>query len=84
MGTLMFRWLRDRIKLFQLNREERPKEGERRLAEAREKNDQTIIDKWYLYAQQELEEIRWERQRIVSEALLSDADKLHLPRPDLR
>jgi hypothetical protein len=80
----MFRRIRDRIALYKLNRQERKlnAEGERIHKEAREKKDQSIVDEWYgTTAYWQYEEIQWSRKKIPSDALLQEADELHLPRP---
>jgi hypothetical protein len=80
----MFRWARKTIELFKLDREERKldKDGRRKQAEAAEKKDPAIFEEWennygdYIYA-----DIRWARKKVVSDALMGEADDLLLPRP---
>ncbi len=80
----MFKWLRNWIELFKLNRKERAldKEGERKRVEAREKKDESILEEWdNNYGHFVYEDIRWSRKKLVSDALMREADELHLPRP---
>ena len=79
----MFRWFRNRVKLYKINRQERKLNtvGERFLKESREKNEPTIIDNWYDDNSWQYDSIRWSRKELVSNALMEEADQLHLPRP---
>jgi hypothetical protein len=80
----MFRGIRDKIALYKLDRKEKKldAEGEHVRQKAREKKDQLILDEWYgTYASYEYDDIEWSRKRIVSDSLIREADKLHLPRP---
>lgn len=75
--------LKDRWKLYKLRRQEKKldEEVERRLVEAKEKNEVDKFREWYNSAYVAYEVIRLSRNRIVSEALMQEADDLHLPRP---
>ena len=80
----MFRGLRERIDLYKLNRREKKldAEEERVRKKAKEKKDQSILDEWYgTVGYWEYDDIEWERKKIVSDSLVSEADELHLPRP---
>ena len=80
----MFRWLRYKIKLGKINRQRKKldKEGERKQAEGQEKKDEFIFENWRdSYGDDAWREIEWERQKLVSNYCLREADERHLPRP---
>src|SRR2546421_7301480 len=81
----MSSWLRDRIKIYKLNRLERrlSKIADCVSKEAREKKSPEIYGEWRHTDGWELNAIDWWKECIVSDALLREADKLHLPRPQL-
>ncbi len=80
---MMPRWLRNWWKLRELKRREEKLDamGEPFLKESHEKNDSNIIDNWYDSHQWEYDSIYWSRKELVSNALLEEADRLYLPRP---
>jgi len=79
----MFRWLRNRVKLYKINREKRKLDaiGDRFFRESKEKKDETIIDNWYDEHSWEYDSISWDRKELISNSLLEQADELDLPRP---
>jgi hypothetical protein len=79
----MFRWLRNRLNLYTINRQERKLValGRPFQREAQEKNDPSIFEKWEEAYWRDFESIRWARSRLVSNSLLEEADRLQLPRP---
>lgn len=82
----MLGWIRYRYELFKLYKRERAleKEWKRARAEAEQKKDPTIFENWesncgdLVYA-----DLRWDRKRTVSAALLREADELLIQRPYL-
>ena len=71
--TLMLGWLDYRAELFRLYRKEKrlDRQRDRRFAEAQSnKNMDTFVDWYNNFAQAEYQGIRWERQRLLSDALL--------------
>jgi hypothetical protein len=80
----MFRWARHRYKLFMLVRQERAldKEWKRKNAEAEERKEPAILEEWEnSYGDLVYEDLRWSRNKLVSDELLREADELYLPRP---
>lgn len=80
----MFTGLRNRIELYEINRQEKKldEEGRRVQKEAKEKKTPELYDEWYgSMARWEHDVIEWSRKKIVSDALIREADELHLPRP---
>ena len=80
----MFKWLTNKIELFKLDRVEKDleKEWKREQAEAKEKDDPALLEDWELnYADRVHADLRWSRTKLVSDALLREADEWHLPRP---
>jgi hypothetical protein len=80
----MFREPFIRLQLFRLNRRKRKlaKEEEVYFKKSKEKKQPEILEEWYgTVGFYEYDIIAWEREKIVSDALLEEADELHLPRP---
>ena len=80
----MFNWLSHRLSLYKLNRRENKlnSEWERQSKKANEQGSPDLVDEWYdSVGHYDYEEIDWERKTLVSRNLISEADKLHLPRP---
>lgn len=79
----MLRWLRDRIAVYKLNRKEKSldEEAVRVQKAAKEKKQPELYDEWESAAHWEYEVIAWSRKKVVSDALIREADELHLPRP---
>lgn len=79
----MFRWLRNRIKLYKINRQEKELDaiGRGGYRESKEKKDPSIADEWYQETAWQYDSIQRSRKKLVSDALLDDADRFHLPRP---
>jgi hypothetical protein len=80
----MFRWVRNRYELFKLYKQETAleKEWKRARAEAEQKKDPAIFENWENnYGDLVYADLRWSRKKIVSDALLREADELLIPRP---
>jgi hypothetical protein len=79
------RWVTTKIKLLELDRQEARlnREYKRKVTESEKKKDPSILEDWENnYGQSVSGDILWERKKLASNALLSEADRLHLPRPD--
>ena len=79
----MFRWLFNRVNLYKIDREHEKLNsiGDKYFKESKQKNDPSIMDNWFDEHQREYDAIQWSRKELLSEALLEEADHLHLPRP---
>jgi len=81
----MFKWPRNKIELFKLDRSEREldREHKRKQAESVEKKEPSLLEEWECnYGDHVYADIRWTRRKLASDALLREADELHLPRPE--
>lgn len=79
----MFDWLFVRLELNKLNRRWKKlvEEGRRLYGESKTKNDANIFGDWLEEHRSEFESIRWARKDLISQALLMEADRISLPRP---
>lgn len=80
----MFNWLSYRLRLYKLNFQQwkYDREAGRQFKLGKKKNDPEFADNWYdSVGHYEYEELAWKRKALVSHSLISEADSLHLPRP---
>jgi hypothetical protein len=81
----MFEWINNKTELFKLDRSERQLEKEHKIkqAESIKKKDPSLLEEWECnYGDRLYADIRWSRRKLASDALLREADRLHLPRPN--
>jgi len=76
-------WISDWLKLRRLNRlqSQMDRDGKRVYTEAKAKNEGVLIDNWLDDNYRSLRYIDYTRRELISDSILKEAYKLHLPTP---